>query len=101
MTREHMIVCLMRGIPIIIVFTKVDIAPEHILAKNLEKISALMKGPGVRKMPWQVKERADVFNCVQNMGNGLVVPILAVSNVTGDGMDLLRLMLNLLPSRTK
>jgi len=52
MTREHMIVCLMRGIPLIIVFTKVDIAPKHILDKNMEKINGLMKGPGVRKMPW-------------------------------------------------
>lgn len=44
MTKEHIIICIIRQIPIIVLFTKVDIAPTHILEKNIKLLIKMMKG---------------------------------------------------------
>jgi GTPase len=100
MTREHMIICLMRQIPMIVIFTKIDMAPEHVLKKNMTELTKLITGAGVNKTPYNVKSKRDVINCCHNISSGVIVPIIKLSNVTGENMDLLKIMLNCLPSRT-
>jgi len=99
MTREHMIVCLMRGIPMIAIFTKIDMAPEHITKKNIIELEKLLKGPGVNKTPFVIKSKRDVLNCCHNISSGVIVPIIKISNVTGENLDLLKTLLNCLPPR--
>ncbi len=99
MTREHMIVCLMTGIPMIVVITKIDLAPEHIKNENINTITKLLTGAGVNKTPYMIKDKRDVTNCCHNISSGLIVPILQISNVTGQNLDLLKTLLNCLPPR--
>ncbi len=100
MTREHMIICLMHRIPMIIIFTKIDISPEHITKKNIAEMTKLLTGGGVSKTPYLIKDKRDVINCCHNISSGVIVPILQTSNVTGENLDLLKTMLNCLPPRT-
>ena len=100
MTREHMIICLMRGIPMIVVFTKIDLAPEHIAKQNITKLSELLTGTGVNKTPYLIRTKRDVLNCCHNISSGVIVPILKISNVTGENLDLFKILLNCLPPRT-
>ena len=99
MTREHMIVCLMRGIPMIILFTKMDMAFEHIAKKNYDSLTKLLTGAGVNKTPYLINDKHDVVNCCHNIRSGVIVPILKISNVTGFNIDLLKFLLNCLPPR--
>lgn len=99
MTREHMIICLMNKIPMIIVFTKIDMCPEHILKKNIKDVTTLLSSSGVYKTPFMIKEKQDVINYCHNISSGAIVPIFTVSNVTGANLDLLKTMLNCLPTR--
>ena len=99
MTREHMIICLMRGIPMIVLFTKIDIAPEHITKQNITKLCQLLKGHGVNKTPYLIKNKRDIINCCHNISSGVIVPIIKISNVTGENLDLLKTLLNCLPPR--
>src|SRR5207249_3234515 len=99
MTREHMIICLMKGIPMIALFTKIDISPEHITKENIEKFTKLITGSGVNKTPYMIKSKRDVINCCHNIASGVIVPILKISNVTGENLDLLKTLLNCLPPR--
>ena len=59
---------------------------------------SLLKGPGLNCLPAIVKEKDDVVVLSRKMASGKLVPIFKVSSVTGDGLDLLRQFLNLLPS---
>lgn len=99
MTREHIIVCLMRKIPMIIIFTKIDIAPEHVFANNLVILNKMLKGPGVNKLPYMIKDKRDIITICHNIKSNVLTPILKISNVTGEGIDHLKMLLNCLPPR--
>jgi GTPase len=45
MTREHLGLCLFLKIPVIIVLTKVDIAPKNVYDETLDTIKSLVKSP--------------------------------------------------------
>lgn len=98
-TKQHMIICLIRQIPMIIIFTKIDLAPEHVLKKNVDKITIMSKGSGVGKVPLICNNRKDIFGCVKQIKDGVIIPILKISNVTGENLDLLKLLINYLPVR--
>jgi len=100
MTKEHIGLCLCHNIPIIIVMSKVDMAPAPVLKKTEEDIVKLLKRPGVNKSPQIINDLADVHNVVKNVKDGKVVPIIKLSSVTGQNMDLIKTMLNTLPVRT-
>lgn len=99
MTRQHMIICLMNKIPMIVIFTKIDMCPEHILKKNIDSVKATLSHSGVNKTPFMINNKSEVLNYCHNVSSGVVVPILRISNVTGEGLDLLKMMLNCLPTR--
>jgi GTPase len=98
-TKEHMILCLTMKIPFFIIMSKIDIAPKHILESTYEKICHLLKLPGVRKIPFSIRNIDDVLLCAKNIGCENIVPIFQISNVTGENLDLIRVFLNCLPSR--
>ena len=91
------------GIPFFIVVTKIDLAPENILKETLDNIKFHLNKIGKvdvqKKKPYIIKEDEDVLICSKQMGRGtIVVPIFQVSNVTGEGLDKLKMFLNLIPS---
>ena len=103
MTKEHLGITIALGIPFFIVVTKIDLAPENIRKETLNNIKfhlkKIGKGDVQKKKTYLVKEDEDVLICSKQMGRGTtVVPIFQVSNVTGEGLDKLKMFLNLIPS---
>jgi GTPase len=103
MTKEHMGITIALGIPLFIVVTKIDLAPANILKETMDTIKFHLNKIGKvdvqKKKPYIVKEEEDVIICSKQMGRGTnVVPIFQVSNVTGEGLDKLKMFLNLIPS---
>lgn len=99
MTKEHLAIALALKVPVLVVITKIDIAPAHVYQNTLKHIQKILKSSGVRKLPVIIKSRDEVALCSQNIVNDRVVPIFTISNVTGVGLPLLRSFLNLIPSR--
>ena len=97
--REHLGISLVLDIPIFIVMTKLDITPKEVLKRNLESLIGILKLPGVNKIPFLVKEEKDCALAARNMPHGRVTPVFLVSNVTGEGLDLLKRFLNMIPPR--
>ncbi|KAN0050316.1 hypothetical protein ACTA71_003433 [Dictyostelium dimigraforme] len=99
MCKEHLGIALSLHIPVYIVITKIDRAPENVLAATMTDIKKILRGPGARKLPVVIKNQDDVVVAARNFVSDRVVPIFTVSNVTGENLDLLRMFLNLLPAR--
>lgn len=78
-----------------------DFAPEEVTKETLAALTTVLKKPGVRKRPFIVRTEADVFAAAYNISADALAPIFLVSSVTGEGLDRLRLFLNLLPQRTE
>lgn len=100
MTKEHLAITLALKVPVYIVITKIDLAPQHVYEQTVNHLVKLLKSPGAgKKLPVMVKGMDEVTLSAQNIVNDRVVPIFSLSNVTGEGLDLLRAFLNLVPSR--
>ncbi len=99
MTKEHMAICLSFKIPFFIVITKIDICPPNILNETMNNVTRLLKLPGVRKIPYIIKNYDEIPLCSKNIAYNNVVPIIQVSNVTAENLDKLKSFLNLLPYR--
>lgn len=100
MTIEHLKVVLGLKLPIIFVVTKLDLTP-HLVPQTLEDIQRLVKLPKINAIPFPIRGLDDAIVAAKVMPSGRVAPIFTVSNVTGEGLDLLRGFLNLLPQRTR
>jgi len=98
MTKEHLGITLALKMPAIVVVTKIDMCPPNVLAETLSQIKRIAKAPGCRKMPFVMRNMDDVVVCVRNFVTEKLLPIICVSNVTGENIDLLRAFLNLAPS---
>lgn len=67
----------------------------------LKVILKVLKSQGCRKVPVLVKSLDEVVLCATNFVSERLCPIFQVSNVTGTSIDLLKMFLNLLTTRTK
>ncbi|KAI9302135.1 P-loop containing nucleoside triphosphate hydrolase protein [Cunninghamella echinulata] len=101
MAKEHLGLALSLGIPLFVVVTKIDRTPPNILADTLKNLRAILKSKSVQKFPLLVKSNDDVVNSAQHFVSARLCPIFQVSNVTGEGLDLLKNYLNILPCMTK
>ncbi|CAJ1423007.1 unnamed protein product [Effrenium voratum] len=99
MSREHLGIALALSIPFFIVVTKIDIAPQNVYEENLAQLHKIVKSNAVKRQPLVVKEEAQMQAAASGIYNKEVCPIFCVSNVTGDGLPLLRCFLRCLPSR--
>lgn len=99
MTKEHLAITLALRVPLYVVITKIDLAPDQIYEQTLNHLIRLLKSPSAgKKIPILVKSMDEVTLSAQNIVNDRVVPIFSLSNVTGEGLDLLTSFLNLVPS---
>uniref|UniRef100_A0AAR2J919 GTP-binding protein 1 n=1 Tax=Pygocentrus nattereri TaxID=42514 RepID=A0AAR2J919_PYGNA len=87
MTKEHLGLALALNVPVFVVVTKIDMCPANILQGEPPMLQLLLIA--------QVKPSL-VFVCLSCR----MCPIFQISNVTGENMDLLKMFLNLLSSRT-
>ena len=96
MTKEHLGISLALNLPVIIVFTKIDLAPENVYNDNIKKILKIMK-VNCNKSPLLVKTVEDIDNVKNNIKSGKICPIFSVSNLEATGIDMLRYFLSILP----
>jgi elongation factor 1-alpha len=99
MTQHHLNLCCSYGIPIVVVFTKVDGCPDHALETSKKELAKLLKSPDIGRRPYAIKTEADVLTCIGKLHT--LAPTLDVSCVTGEGLDLLRKILFALPKRRR
>jgi elongation factor 1-alpha len=99
MTQHHLNLCCSFGIPTIIVFTKIDGCPEHALKTSKEEVFKLLRAPDVARKPFAIRKEEDIVTCSGNLH--VLAPVLEISCVTGEGLDLLRKLLFSLPKRRR
>jgi GTPase len=100
MTKEHLGLALALNVPVYVIVTKVDMCPANVLADTLSTIQRLLKSPGCRKIPVMVSSEEDVIMSATNFATERLCPIFQISSVTGKNLNLLKMFLNLLMSRT-
>ncbi len=97
--KEHLGISVALKIPIIIVFTKADMAPKPIAEMSINEVIKMLKMPGIDKIPFFIKDESDLIIASKNIANGRIAPMFIVSNKTGEGLDLLKKFMNFLPKR--
>lgn len=100
MTKEHLGIALALKVPIYIVITKIDIAPAEIYKQTIEFITKVLKSTGAQKMPVVIRDTDDVSVYASSIVCDRVCPIFCVSNVSGEGIEQLKLFMSLLQSRS-
>ncbi|KAJ5558757.1 Translation elongation/initiation factor/Ribosomal beta-barrel [Penicillium sp. DV-2018c] len=99
MSKEHLGIALALNVPVMVIVTKIDICPAHILQETLTQLTRILKSPGARKIPIFVKDMEETINTATQFVSQRICPIFQVSNVTGQNLDLVRTFLNILPHR--
>lgn len=100
MTKEHLGLALALNVPVFLIVSKIDMCPPNVLSETLNTIQRLLKSPGCRKIPVMVSNEDDVIMSATNFASERLCPIFQISNVTGKNLNLLKMFLNLLMSRT-
>lgn len=93
MTREHLGISLALGIPLFIVITKIDMAPQEKYEETIATITKVLKSPQAGKDPMTIPRgdsNTNVNVLAHAMADKVVCPIFSVSNVTGEGIPLLK-----------
>ena len=92
-TREHLGIIMAMDLPVIIVITKIDMVNEEKTHEIRDKVFELLKLVG--RIPYMVKTDEDAEFVAKNM-NPHLVPVIKVSSLNGEGLNLLdNLFLNL------
>ena len=99
MTQHHLNLCCSFGIPVIVVFTKIDHCPEHAFKTSKEEVIKLLRSPDIGKRPFAVRNEQDIATCMDKLHS--LAPMIETSCVTGQGIDLLQKMLFSLPKRRR
>ncbi|XP_058811686.1 GTP-binding protein 2 [Topomyia yanbarensis] len=86
MTREHLAIVHALDMPFSIVVTKLDLVPPDDV---LFELKTLLTAVGYRKVPYLISNEDDVLNANAHQSMEQIVPIFCISNVTGNGLDLL------------
>lgn len=97
MSKEHLGIALALNVPVMVVITKIDICPPHILEQTITQITRILKSPGARKIPIFISSHAETVTTATQFVSQRICPIFQVSNVTGEGLDYVRTFLNILP----
>ncbi|KAL8763693.1 MAG: hypothetical protein Q9184_000588 [Pyrenodesmia sp. 2 TL-2023] len=97
MSKEHLGIALALNVPVMVVITKIDICPPQILQQTITQLTRILKSQGARKIPIFIKDREETVETAAQFVSQRICPIFQVSNVTGEGLDLVRTFLNILP----
>ncbi|KAI9334433.1 P-loop containing nucleoside triphosphate hydrolase protein [Obelidium mucronatum] len=101
MTKEHLGLALALNVPVYICITKIDMCPPNVLEGTIKQLTKILKSSGCRKIPMFIKTVGDVLMTAGNFVSERVCPIFQISNLTGEGLDLLKLFLNVLRSNSQ
>ena len=87
MTKEHLGVVLGLKIPIIIVITKIDMAPKNILKETIQSVKNIFHKRNMKTMT--VNDTADIKIMKEFYKSGnykSIIPIFKISSVSGEGL---------------
>lgn len=106
LTREHIGILLYLKIPIIIIITKIDMAPRHIYQKLCNRIKKLLNKKSYGKVLYFIsdsnKKEEETMNYINKMsGDPDIIPIISISNKDGTNINNLHKILYYLPTRKK
>lgn len=86
MTKEHLAIVRALDMPFFIVVTKIDLTSSD---NTLQELKTILTSVGCRKVPLLVTTDDDVLTAGSHQLTEKIVPIFCVSNVSGDGLDLI------------
>ncbi|CAF1360564.1 unnamed protein product [Rotaria sordida] len=91
----------LKGLPVFIVINKIDLCSQATIQQTLECLTSLLKrGDGsVQLKPYFIQNEADLTKAADMFVNKNICPILSVSCVTGQNIDLLKRFFNILLPR--
>ena len=93
MTLQHFMTVAALGFKVVVLITKVDICPDHILKETVEQVRAMAKKASRKSLEIHDTLPQETFLPLSNT----IVPYLKVSNVSGLGIDYLRKLLSKIP----
>lgn len=99
MTQQHLNLCCSFGIPVIVIFTKIDGCPEHAFANCKQEVIKMLRSPEVGRRPYAVRNENDIETVMDKLHS--LAPMIETSCVSGEGIDLLQKMLFSLPKRRR
>ncbi|CAF4625509.1 unnamed protein product [Rotaria sp. Silwood2] len=100
-TREHLSLAITLGLPVFVIINKIDACSEVTIQQTIECLTSLLKhGDGfVQFKPFFIQNEGDLIKAADIFVEKNICPILPVSCVTGQNIDLLKKFLNILPPR--
>lgn len=105
LTKEHLGILLYLKIPIVIVITKIDMAPEHVYKKLMNRIKKLIEKSSFDKVVYYINEKQgnkETEFYINNFnGNPDIIPIVSLSNKNGTNIDNMHKLLFNLPNQKK
>ena len=99
MTIHHLNLCVLYNVPVLVVVTKTDSTPEDVLKNTMKRVQDVVREATNGKMAFEVRNMKDA-ELVQNKIS-LLVPVVKVSSVSGDNLDVLKQLLYSLPRRRR
>ncbi len=78
----------------ICIVTKIDSTPKNVLDQTVKQLGKVLRSPGCRKLPVFVKDPGQALELASGFVAAKACPIFLVSNVTGEGLPLVRTFLN-------
>ena len=97
MTKEHIGITMALRIPLFVVITKIDLAPENVFSDTINTLNKILKGSACNLKPILVKDSKSISKLAEALPNRTICPIFCVSNVSGDGIQLLKHFIAKLP----
>ena len=106
LTREHLGILIYLKIPIIIIITKIDMAPKHIYKKLCNRIKNLLSKKTFGKVLYFISESEKNNNETKHyiekmIDNKDIIPIISISNKDGTNINNLHKIIYNLPPRKK
>lgn len=82
-TKEHIGILINMHIPFVVVFTKIDVIPAHVLKNNIKALKILFRK--FSKKFFKITKPQNTFM----LNSPAIVPFIKMSNKTGEGINLL------------
>lgn len=104
MTKEHICIAKMLKKPIIIIITKIDMAPIKRYKKTIKSTKSMVKKSGFKQnfiIDMKNIEEVDSFIDKFLVKNPVICPMIKLSNKTGEGIDVLKYLLSKLKLKRK
>jgi GTPase len=97
MTKEHIGIAMALKIPMFVVVSKIDLAPAEVYNQTITTLQRILKGSACNMTPLMMKDLKDVDKIVETMPSRKICPIFSISNVTGEGIENLKVFIAKLP----